>query len=183
LTVAIARKRIDRTPAAAGEAQNGHYRRSKQASVFDKRYGCVPTFFWGMRILPMQFWRPPIMMGGRVNGLLVEAPHGKRQMDGRIRAQDCIRLAHLTPDPEIRDQLMKMAGQWMAAATGGKQRQTRIQTRHQSTPATFVDTPRSRLVAGAKQRLRQPTGRLQRKSASSGDGRASAIGARSAPKR
>ena len=88
-------------------------------------------------------------------------------------AQDCIRLARLTPDPEIRDELMKLAAQWTAAATGGKQRQTRTQIRRQSTPATSVDTPRSRHVAGAKKRVREPTARLQRKSAPSGDGCAS----------
>ena len=63
-------------------------------------------------------------MRGRVNGLLAEAPMARnRWMEGY--AQDCIRLASLAPDPEIRDELMKMAGQWMAAATGSKRRQTR----------------------------------------------------------
>jgi hypothetical protein len=97
-------------------------------------------------------------------------------------AQDCIRLARLASDPEIRDELVKMAGQWMAAATGSKQHQT---TRHQSTPATFLDTPRSRHVAGvgAKKRLRALTGRLQRQNAPSGDGCAPAKGTRSAPNR
>ena len=104
-----------------------------------------------------------------------------RWMEGY--AQDCIRLARLAPDPEIRDELIKMAGQWMAAATGSKQRQTRTQTRRQSTPATSVDTPRSRHVAGAKKRFREPTGRFQRQNAPSGDGRASANGTGSAPNR
>ena len=100
-----------------------------------------------------------------------------------VYAQDCVRLARLAPDPEIRDELMKMAGQWMAAATGSKQQQTSTQIRGQSTPATSVDTPRSRHVAGAKKRLRESAARLQRQNAPSGDGRASAIGTPSAPKR
>jgi hypothetical protein len=31
-------------------------------------------------------------------------------------ARECVRLAGLTTDPQIRDQLLKMARHWMAAA-------------------------------------------------------------------
>jgi hypothetical protein len=98
-------------------------------------------------------------------------------------AQDCIRLARLAPDPEIRDELVKMAGQWMAAATGSKQRQTRNQTRRQTAPATSADTPRSHHVAGggAKKRLRALTGRLHRQNPPSGGVGASEKGTRAAP--
>jgi hypothetical protein len=36
----------------------------------------------------------------------------------RRYARDCVRLAQLTEDQEIREQLMKMAREWMAAAMG-----------------------------------------------------------------
>jgi hypothetical protein len=98
-----------------------------------------------------------------------------RWMEGY--AQDCIRLARLTPDVGIQEELVKMAGQWMAAAAGSKQRQTTSQIRHQSTPATSVDTPRSRHVAGAKKRFREPSGRLQPQNAPGGPhGGAAVIG-------
>jgi hypothetical protein len=42
-------------------------------------------------------------------------------------ARDCIRLAGLTSDPEIREQLLKMAGQWTEAASGNKQQQAATQ--------------------------------------------------------
>jgi hypothetical protein len=95
-----------------------------------------------------------------------------RRMEGY--AQDCIRLASLTPDVGMQEELVKMAGQWMAAAAGGKQGQT-SQISHKSTPATSVDTRGS--GAGAKKRLGDPSGRLSRRKAPSGDARGSAKGA------
>ena len=38
-------------------------------------------------------------------------------------ARDCIRLAGMTSDAEIRAALLKMAGQWTEAASSSKQRQ------------------------------------------------------------
>ena len=49
------------------------------------------------------------------------AEHMARDTGMEGYAQDCIRLARLTPDPEIRDALMKLAAQWTAAAIGSKQ--------------------------------------------------------------
>jgi len=44
-----------------------------------------------------------------------------KEMEGYAR--DCARLADMTDDPEIREQLMKMAREWMEAALGSKQAQ------------------------------------------------------------
>jgi hypothetical protein len=109
------------------------------------------NFFGGTRIVSLEFVLQAATMGGRSMGSWWRYPMARdKWMEGY--AQDCIRLARLTPDAGIQEELVKMAGQWMAAARGSKQRQTTSQIRHQSTPATSVDTPRSRHVAGAKKR-------------------------------
>jgi hypothetical protein len=38
-------------------------------------------------------------------------------------ARDCIRLAGITSDPVIREQMLKMARRWKEAAPGSKQQQ------------------------------------------------------------
>jgi hypothetical protein len=91
-------------------------------------------------------------------------------------AQDCIRLASLTSDAGMKEELVKMAGQWMAAASDSKQRQTPGQISHKSTAATSVDTRGSR-HAGAKKRFGAPSGRLSRRNAPSGDAHDSVKGA------
>jgi hypothetical protein len=47
-----------------------------------------------------------------------------KEMEGYAR--ECVRLARLTDDPEIRDQLMQMARDWMADAMG--QESSRVDT-------------------------------------------------------
>lgn len=43
-------------------------------------------------------------------------------------ASECIRLAEMTSDPLIREQMLKMARQWTEAAPGSKQQQASEQT-------------------------------------------------------
>ena len=37
-------------------------------------------------------------------------------------ARECVRLAQMTPDPELRHELLEMARDWMAAAMNGEQK-------------------------------------------------------------
>jgi hypothetical protein len=41
-------------------------------------------------------------------------------------ARDCVRLAGMTDDPEVRDPLLKMAREWMETARGEQPRVKRI---------------------------------------------------------
>jgi hypothetical protein len=47
-------------------------------------------------------------------------------------ARECVRLAHLTSDPHIREQLFEMARAWMAAAMREEKRPKRGGTRRKS---------------------------------------------------
>jgi hypothetical protein len=43
-------------------------------------------------------------------------------------ASECMRLAGMTSDPVIREQMLKMARQWKEAAPGSKQQQASADT-------------------------------------------------------
>ena len=59
-------------------------------------------------------------------------------MEGFARA--CIRLAGMTSDAEIRESLLKMAGQWTEAASGSKQEQAARQVPQQPIHVTSDST-------------------------------------------